>query len=156
MKRMDIIVTTHAVERYRERLFDYKSSDERIVKTLEEAARRGKTVAIRPHSDKTCSEVKYHGLAIVQIDQGDIVLVITCLGDERFRKWANTRGNDHRVPQSLLYPEVIWMGTGYGGRGHFPIKPRSRRMPQTAGKASSSLNRSGGIASAPERRGVVV
>jgi hypothetical protein len=64
---MDIFVTRHAIERYRQRLFDFKASDESISEILREIALKGKAISIRRDNSNNCLEKKYKGVSIVSI-----------------------------------------------------------------------------------------
>lgn len=84
---MKIAVTKHAIKRYRERVFDYTSSEETIVTAIKEIARRGKQICVRPASWKNCFEVKYRGISIVSLMYNHKAVVLTVLGDRSYRKW---------------------------------------------------------------------
>lgn len=84
---MNIRVSKHAIKRYRERLFDFTSSTEKIRSLLDEIARRGKLVASKPASTDDCFEITYKGISIVLAKRENQYIVITCLGEAAYRKW---------------------------------------------------------------------
>jgi len=73
---MQIHVTKYAVKRYRERLFDYSSSDKTITCIIEDIAKRRKVVGNRLHNRNTCREIRYRGIFIVTVDERDSRIVI--------------------------------------------------------------------------------
>ncbi len=85
---MEICVTKHSIQRYRERLFDYSSSDEKIGQFLRKIALQGKLVCLRPNNWNNCFELKHKGISIVLLTSKDKAVVLTCLGDSRYRKWV--------------------------------------------------------------------
>lgn len=100
---MTVLVTKHAVKRYRERLFDYSSSDERIKQLLMEISTKGKMICVRPDSQHNCFEVKYRGIFVVLLEKEDGFVVITCLGDTKYRKWVKHKEARPRVSHSLRW-----------------------------------------------------
>lgn len=88
---MDIRVSKHAIKRYRERLFDYTSTTERIRSILNEIALRGKRVAAKPASTDDCFEVAFKGISIVIAQKENQCIVITCLGEPAYRKWIKNQ-----------------------------------------------------------------
>lgn len=84
---MEIRVSKHAIKRYRERLFDFTSSTDRIRSILNEIALRGRRVASKPSGTNDCWEVMYKGISIVLAQREDQCIVITCLGEPAYRKW---------------------------------------------------------------------
>lgn len=101
---MDVSVTKHAIKRYRERLFDFKSSDKEIEALLKEIACRGKRVDFRPASLGRCYEVRYQGVAIVVMEDRDRTAIVTCLGSAYYRKWIK-HTNMSKIPGRILYFE---------------------------------------------------
>ena len=102
---MDTNVTKHAIRRYRERLFDYKSSNEKIQKTLVEIASHGKRIHLRPDSLGRCYEVDYKGISIVLVfDNEHSATVVTCLGSDKYRKWVKHQ-DIRKIPGRILYLE---------------------------------------------------
>jgi len=97
LKKMKIIVTNHAINRYRERMFDYNSPVERVINILEEIVQKGKPVCNKPNTKDNCYEIKYRGISVVQIAEGDRIFVITCLGDHCYRKWVKHIEKRHIV-----------------------------------------------------------
>lgn len=87
----NISISKHAIKRYRQRLFNYRSTDEEIKQLLNEIVRKGKRTFLRPSSFGTCIEVEYKGLSIVLLTDKDHSVVITCLGDKTYRKWVKTK-----------------------------------------------------------------
>lgn len=100
---MDIYITQHAVKRYRERLFDYSSSQDEIIKRLENIARYGKTICLKPNDKKNCTEIRHQGISIVAIKEGENLIIITCLGEDRYRRWIKAKGADTYLSQSILF-----------------------------------------------------
>lgn len=101
---MDVVVTKHAVQRYRERLFDYSSSDEEIEELLIMVARHGKRVLNRPSSFGDCFEVKHKDISIVLVNDHQDSIVLTCLGDRGYRKWIKSQDTYIKVCGRVLYP----------------------------------------------------
>lgn len=102
---MDTYVTKHAIQRYRERLFDFKSSDEVIKNILKKIACRGKRVDLRPATFGSCYEVIYKEVSIVLVieDQSNAA-IITCLGNAHYRKWVKHQ-DMLKIPGRILYLE---------------------------------------------------
>lgn len=103
MDKMSVLVTKHAIKRYRERLFDYNSSSERIRQLLREIAAKGRPICLRPNTDENCYEIKYRGISVVLLKRKEDVIVITCLGDSKYRNWIKQKEAGSRVFQSLRY-----------------------------------------------------
>lgn len=99
---MSIIVTKHAIKRYRERLFSYSLSDNHIINKLEEIANKGTMVGARPNDQNTCFEIKYKGVSIVVVNEGSNRTVLTCLGEDSYRKWVKSKGLHDKLSQRLL------------------------------------------------------
>ncbi len=98
-----IEVTKHAIARYRERLFDFSSSEGKIKKHLMKVARQGKPVNSSPNIGGRCAEVRYQGIAVVVVYHADSVVVITtCLGDRRYRQWVKAQEPYPRVRGRML------------------------------------------------------
>ncbi|OPX84815.1 MAG: hypothetical protein A4E53_03707 [Pelotomaculum sp. PtaB.Bin104] len=103
---MRVDVSKHAINRYRERLFDFKSSDEIIENLLREIASRGKRVKARPVTLGDCYEVTHKGVSIVLvIDDESKATILTCLGNAYYRKWVK-RQNMLRIPGRTLHLET--------------------------------------------------
>lgn len=101
---VDVIkVTKHAIKRYRERLFNYSSSNEEIIHTLARIAKLGKIVCFKPNDLENCIEIKYNGISVVAVKQEQDLIIITCLGEDKYRKWIKSKGTCSFVSQSLLY-----------------------------------------------------
>ncbi|HWQ75942.1 MAG TPA: hypothetical protein VN441_11555 [Syntrophomonas sp.] len=101
--KMSVLVTKHAIKRYRERLFDYSSSSERIRQLLREIVAKGRPVCLRPNTHENCYEIKYRGISVVLLKKKDDLIVITCLGDSKYRNWIKQKEANSRVFQSLRY-----------------------------------------------------
>lgn len=84
----EITVTNHALKRYRQRLFDYESSDQRVREILKEIATRGKKMREQPASWDECYEVKYRGITIILLSSNQNHTIVTCLGEDRYRRWV--------------------------------------------------------------------
>lgn len=100
---MAVLVTKHAIKRYRERLFDYYSSSERITQLLKEIVAKGRPVCLRPNTHDNCFEIKHRGISVVLLKKKDDVIVVTCLGDSKYRNWIKQKEAKSRVFQSLRY-----------------------------------------------------
>jgi len=111
---MDVLVTKHAIHRFRERLFDYSSSEKEIEIQLIKVAEEGKQVYDRPSSSKECFEVKYKDLSIVLVKKRQHIVVLTCLGNSSYRKWVKHQTRYNRLSGRILYP-VYKSGRGYNG-----------------------------------------
>jgi len=94
---MNINVTNHAVKRYRERLFDYTSSDESIVALLKKIAVKGTPIRFRPVSCGNCTEVEYRNITVVVVHQDKHVTVLTCLGETAYRKWIKNQDGYKKI-----------------------------------------------------------
>lgn len=100
----DIHVSKHAVKRYRQRLFDYRSTDEEIKKLLKEIAQKGKRLFTRPSTRGTCVEVKFKGLSVVLFTDVSTSVITTFLGDDSYRKWVKKQEN-MAINGRILYPD---------------------------------------------------
>lgn len=107
MVGMVIRVSKHAMKRYRERLFDYTSSTERIRSMLSEIVLRGKQVVAKPASTDDCFEVIFKGISIVLAQRPNECIVITCLGEPAYRKWIKNR--EQNVINGRLRHEPVAM-----------------------------------------------
>ncbi len=101
---MIIKVTEHAIKRYRERFFDYSSTEDAIKNLLIETARKGTTVCKRPGNGH-CTELKYKDTYIVAAYEQDELTIITCLGNRMYRKWVKHQDSYERLGGRILYPE---------------------------------------------------
>lgn len=101
---MRIKVTKHAIERYRERLCDYSSSNEQIIKVLSEIACKGRGIATRPSAYGQCMEIKCKGISIVLALNGDNAAILTCLGDNAYRKWVKHQSLPGFIRGRILFP----------------------------------------------------
>ncbi|CFX46787.1 Uncharacterized [Syntrophomonas zehnderi OL-4] len=101
---MNIVVTKHAIKRYRQRMFDYYTPNENIVKLLQNIVRYGKKVYFRPSSRGYCFEVTHKGISVVVIYETKGVTIITCLGDKTYRNWVKNKENK-TCYNRLHYPE---------------------------------------------------
>lgn len=104
---METFVTKHAVKRYRERLVDYSASDQAIINRLKEIAARGEHICWRPSDWNNCVEVKYKGISIVMLVTEEKLVVLTCLGTERYRKWLKHQDGFTRVYQGIRYCNML-------------------------------------------------
>lgn len=100
---MQISVTKHAIERYRQRFFDFTKFDAEIEILLKEVARKGKKVERRPVATGECIEVRYQGISVVILNQKDETVIVTCLGDTLYRKWIKNK-DKKSICGRLLYP----------------------------------------------------
>lgn len=86
---MTIIISNHAIEQYKKRMFDFDKGDKEVSSILREIARKGEVICLRPTvTKKTVYELKYHDLSIVAEVHKGKVTVITFLGDSLYRRWA--------------------------------------------------------------------
>ncbi|WP_276619831.1 hypothetical protein [Syntrophomonas wolfei] len=99
---MNLIVTHHAIKRYRERLFDYTSSKEKVKNLLIEIAYKGKNIQTRPCIQGECYEVKYKGISLVLVKNGTNSIIITCLGEVSYRKWIKHQ-DEYMIAGRVLY-----------------------------------------------------
>lgn len=84
---MEIIITNHAVEQYRKKMYS-KLGDQEIRRTLEVTAERGTFVAKRPGG---AHSLKYNGLSIVAEKKNNKLIVITFLGNETYSNWSKNK-----------------------------------------------------------------
>jgi len=78
-----IIIREHAIEQFRNKMFDFSKSNNDVESILIEVAKKGKKVNNRPGA----LEIQYRDLSIVAKKEGDKTVVITFLGDSRYRAW---------------------------------------------------------------------
>lgn len=83
-KDMNVEVTAHAIERYRQRTLHYNMSVNEIVGTLKAGARRGTIVKARRDN---AWEVKYQKVTLIVEYNNMSATVITCLGKDEYRNW---------------------------------------------------------------------
>lgn len=81
---MKVKVTEHAVERYRQRTMRVDMADNEVTGNLIAAALRGKQVAKRAGN---AWEVEYQKLTVIVIYEKDLIIVVSCLGDKKYRRW---------------------------------------------------------------------
>lgn len=101
---MKIKVTKHAIERYRERTFNQYLNDQEVERILRDIASSGKQVRSRFIGSGNCMEVMGKGIFIVLVHEGNLATVITCLGDEKYRRWVKSQDSFLRLPGRLIYP----------------------------------------------------
>jgi hypothetical protein len=82
---MEVLVSDHAIERYRKRTFKWHLSDKQIKMILTDVARQGTIQRRRPGN---AWEIVHNGISIVAEVNSNSIAVITCLGDTEYRKWA--------------------------------------------------------------------
>jgi len=104
---MNISVTKHAIKRYRQRLFDYSSPNEKIINSLKEIVTKGKRTAQRPSNVGECVEMYYRGISIVLLCVSNEGIIITCLGDKSYRKWVKNQDGNVRLAGRVLYPKIV-------------------------------------------------
>lgn len=85
---MKIIVTKHAIEQYRKKMFNFDISENEIRGILSSIARNGKQLCKRPTINNPVYEVNYQKLSIVVEYTKKTATVITFLGDRRYQNWA--------------------------------------------------------------------
>jgi len=83
-----IIVTPHAVMRYRQRVEDC-STDEEIAEFLAAAVLYGKVVHTKTgHKGNPQYVFKYQGIEVLAAKEGsDKAVVVTCYGDSQYARW---------------------------------------------------------------------
>lgn len=101
---MELHVTKHAIDRYRERLCDFSSLDKQIIKRLKEIAYQGTIGIEKPIMGEEYVEVSAKGLSIVLLIKGKHTTVITCLGDATYRKWAKQQSLRSYVCGRIRFP----------------------------------------------------
>lgn len=82
---MEVKVTKHAIQRYRERSGRKATDTKEIAAALKATALRGKTVG---HKVGGAHEIKYQGLHIIAINKDNVITILTCLGNSRYRNWS--------------------------------------------------------------------
>lgn len=83
---MEVKVTKHAIEQYQNRMFN-EISEHEINKVLELIAIRGKIIHRNPSKSGRFYTMFYNGLyALVRYCE-DEAIVVTFLGDQRYRGW---------------------------------------------------------------------
>ncbi|NLN49600.1 MAG: hypothetical protein GX154_11070 [Clostridiales bacterium] len=82
---MNISITLHAIQQYKEKSREYDLTDEQAKSTLMLIASRGSIICRRP--DDTY-EVKYNGKSAVIKRNHELNVVITYLGDGKYRSWC--------------------------------------------------------------------
>jgi len=102
---MRVCISEHAINRCRERLFDYTSCRKAIIDRLKEAAIEGQHIRMRPGSLGNCFELYSRGIFIVVMKNNDKLTVITCLGDNRYRKWVKNQEIYMKVRGRVLFQD---------------------------------------------------
>jgi len=82
---MIVKVTQHAKERYCQRTMRSYNNESEIIGTLTAAAVRGKKVKKRLGN---AWEVEYQKLVVIVKYGQEIITVLTCLGDAKYRNWS--------------------------------------------------------------------
>lgn len=87
---MDVVVSRHAIKRYRKRTFDFDQSDKEIEAMLARVVRKGEILSRRPGD---VWELRYRDIYVVADidDESNKATVITCLGDRIYRGWAKKK-----------------------------------------------------------------
>jgi hypothetical protein len=87
---MEIVVTNHAVQRFRQRHFKaFDWPEEQIRKTLESVVKHGK---VKKRCPGKVNEVVFQGLAIRMAHSKNKIIVITFLGNSTYQKWYRKVG----------------------------------------------------------------
>lgn len=102
---MRVCISEHAINRCRERLFDYTSCRKAIIDRLKEVAIEGRQVRMRPGSFGNCIELYSKGIFIVVMKNNDKLTVITCLGDSSYRKWVKNQDIYMKVSGRVLFQD---------------------------------------------------
>jgi len=86
-QKIEVIVTQHAIQRFKQRTHGYDLSHAEVQNRLRQAVTNGKkTIERRDHA----WEVAGNGLVLVVIfsNAENIATVLTCLGTKRYRNWS--------------------------------------------------------------------
>lgn len=85
---MQVAVSKHAIERCRDRVPRMMcASDTEIEEFLTEVVLRGTRLGRRPSLEGRAYEYEYQGLYVIGVINKGRTTVVTCYGDESYRKW---------------------------------------------------------------------
>jgi|LSQX01.3.fsa_nt_gb hypothetical protein len=82
---MEVKVTKHAIQRYRERSGRKATDTKEIVAALKATALQGKMVG---YIIGDAFEIEYQGLHIIAVQKDNVLTILTCLGSSRYRNWS--------------------------------------------------------------------
>ncbi len=86
----EIIVSDHAVERFKQRCFKCSNwPEEKIRKRLETIAQKGEVIRKCPGNAR---EVMFENMIIRTAISNGRVIVVTCLGSKAYRNWYRKAG----------------------------------------------------------------
>lgn len=84
-----IIIGNHAIQRYKERVFNNSLSDELIIKRLKSAVKHGRIVNRLPGD---AYHIKFENIHLaVKKDNYGNTIVLTCLGDKHYVNWYSRK-----------------------------------------------------------------
>lgn len=95
---MEIAITHHAIEQYKERTRDWGMSDEKARKDLALIAERGTIV----RTVGNCNHMVYNGMAIVVAQDKETRVVVTFMGNKKQRAWYNKNELRPRYSRAAL------------------------------------------------------
>ena len=104
---MKVYISEHAINRCRERLFDFTSCKKAIIDQLREAAIEGQEIRMRPSSLGNCVELCFRDIFIVVLKNHDKLTVITCLGNSSYRKWVKNQQIHVKLRGRILFTDSI-------------------------------------------------
>lgn len=85
---MRVTVSRHAIKRCRDRVPRMADASEvEIKKTLAEVIRKGKRLKKRPTIKGSAHEYVFRGIYAVGVTCGNSTVVVTCYGDDVYRRW---------------------------------------------------------------------
>jgi len=82
---MQIIITYHAINQYRQRMQNQMLSDEEISISLKIACTQGRKICKKPGNGW---EIEYQGVYIIALFKKHRITVVTCLGNTQYRNWS--------------------------------------------------------------------
>ena len=83
-----VVVKNHAIDQFRKKTRNFDMKPNEIENYLMEIAQKGDRKHRRPAKCGIAYEVEYDDVNIVIIESSDAIVVITCLGDNLYRKWS--------------------------------------------------------------------
>lgn len=104
---MVLHVTKHAIIRYRERTCDYSSTDKVIVGMLKRIVSKGYGAVVKSGVCEKYLEVGYKDISIVLVINGNHATVLTCLGNDRYRKWIKQQSHRNYLGGRVHLPKQL-------------------------------------------------
>lgn len=91
----NIIVTDHAIERFKERVFTSREiKDEEVIKRLQTVVKKGEVIRKEPGN---ANRVKFENVFIITAnDKEGNSVVLTCLGDLKYVSWYTKENKNKR------------------------------------------------------------